>query len=135
MLNSKLKNIVFFWFAKYFILYIFILIKNQDYTLLSVHELKSGGDVFYYLWTFLFIPTVTGLILIAPLYYSFKIENPLLFSMTVIVLLILDYLGYSYFTSQKIIDFYGMVSIVIGIISFVLCFFKNLKIKFAPHLK
>ncbi len=48
MLKSSFKNIVLYTFLKYLFLYVLLMFKNNNYMLIRINDLKTGGDWFYY---------------------------------------------------------------------------------------
>lgn len=77
-----------------------MMFKNDNYGLLKVNEIKNGGDLFYYLWLFLFLPIVCMVIFSAPVYFSFKVKRPIYFTLIIIAVLIVEYFFYTWSASQ-----------------------------------
>ena len=75
MLKPTVLNILLFWFVKYIAFYVLLMFKNNNYALLKVNEIKNGGDLFYYLWLFLFLPVVCMIVFSAPIYFSFRVKS------------------------------------------------------------
>lgn len=126
--NKMLKNkILFFYLFKYIFLYIFILIKTNDYSLIHVNNIKDLGDLFYYLLLLLFLPVTNFLIFAVPIYYIFKIKNIVYFTILFLILFLLEYFIYVFFTSQHHIDINGLFNALFGLIIFGVIFFKKIK--------
>ncbi len=124
MLRPVFKNILLFFFVKYLLFYILLMFKNNDYSLVQLNKLRNFQDVFYYLWIFLFLPITCVIIFSAPIYFSFKLKNELLFVTLVVTVFVAEYFIYVYFTSNKYLDVNGIYN---GILSFILffLFFRN----------
>jgi len=120
-------NILLYLFVKYIVFYIFLMFKNADFKLLEVNNIKKGEDLFYYLWLILFLPLVQILIFSAPLYYSFKVKNPLYFLLIISIIFIAEYFIYVFFTSDKHVDMNGIYNGIIGALLLLLFFFKYIK--------
>jgi hypothetical protein len=95
--------------------------KNNNYALLKVNEIKNGGDLFYYLWLFLFLPTICMIVFSAPIYFSFRVKSQIYFTLIIAAVLIAEYFIYTWSASQANM----MIGVYNGIISllFLLMFF------------
>lgn len=123
MLKPTVLNILLFWLVKYIALYIFLMFKNGNYALLKVHELKSGEDLFYYLWLFLFLPVMCMIVFSAPMYLSFKVKNLIYYVLIMMVILLAEYFLYTWLASQANLMnglYNGIISVV-----FLLLFFRK----------
>jgi len=121
MLKPTVLNILLFWFVKYIALYMHLMFKNNNYALLKVNEIKNGGDLFYYLWLFLFLPTICMIVFSAPIYFSFRVKSQIYFTLIIAAVLIAEYFIYTWSASQANM----MIGVYNGIISllFLLMFF------------
>lgn len=125
MLKPNIKNLLFYIFFKYLIFYIFMMFKNSNFALIDVFELKTLEDLFYYLWTFLFLPTLISVILLVPLNYSFKIKNGLYFLLMINLVLIAEYFIYTFLASQMNL-WNGIYNAVISLLFLGLFFYKHI---------
>lgn len=98
-------------YLKYFLFYILMMFKNDNYALISVENLKTFQDIFYYLFMFLSLPTLFTIVLIVPIYYIFKLKNLYIFYSLIFILLSIEYLIYTYLASQ--LDYLNGVYLVI----------------------
>ncbi len=123
MLSPRIPNILLFWIVKYVAFYVFMMFKSNNYFLIKVNDIKNGSDLFYYLWLFLFLPVVSMIILSAPLYFSFKVKGLIYFLLIISVVLVAEYLIYTWSASQANL----MNGVYNGIISilFLLLFFHR----------
>jgi hypothetical protein len=104
--------------------------KNSNYALIEIGNLNSFGDVFYYLWIFLFLPFVCFVLFSAPIYYSFSKRNLNIFMLVSAGMLIAEYIVYIYLASQS--NWYnGMFNAIISIVFFPLVFWKEIGELFA----
>jgi hypothetical protein len=129
-MKISFKKIFLFMFLKYFVFYVFMMFKNSNYALIEIGNLNSFGDVFYYLWIFLFLPTVCYALFSAPIYYSFSKRNLNIFMLVNVGILIAEYIVYTYLASQS--NWYnGMFNAIISIVCFPLVFWKEIGELFA----
>jgi hypothetical protein len=99
--------------------------KNENYQLLEVRSLKNGADLFYYLWVILFLPIVFSVLFSGPVYYLLKIKTFIYFILLFCVLLVLEYVLYSYLASEANL-YNGIFNVIIGVILFFFMFYKRL---------
>jgi hypothetical protein len=125
MLKPSFRNIALFWFIKYMLFYILRMFKIHDFTLLEINQLRNAQDVFYYLWIFLFMPVVCIIILAAPMYFVFRIKNGFLFLLLIYLILIIEYILYTYFASQSNLT-NGLYNGLISILILILFYFKSI---------
>ena len=123
MLKPRFLNIIFYIFVKYVVFYVFMMFKNHIFTLIEINELKTGSAVFFYLWTFLFLPVVCCVVFSAPIYYTFKLKRTLYFVLSISAILMAEYFLYTYFASESDLK-NGIYNGVISIL-FLLLFFYN----------
>lgn len=130
MFKPTLFNIIFYIFFKYLIVYVIFMIATNDYRMLQISNIKSGQDLFYYLWLMTFLPIVSIVLFSIPYFFSFRIRNNRMFVTAILAILFLEYLFYVYFNSQKQIDLYGVSMVSISLIVFYLFFFKRINLFF-----
>lgn len=124
MFRPSFLNILIFWFAKYLALYIVLMFKNNNYALVKVNEIKSGGDLFYYLWIFLFLPVVVSILFSAPMHYLLKLKNAIHFSLLVSFILLAEYFLYTWLASQSNLA-NGLINGAISVLFIMLFFFRH----------
>jgi hypothetical protein len=129
MLKPNFKYIPLFFLIKYFLFYIFLMIKNNDYTLIQITSLKNSEDVFFYLWLFLFLPVSCTILFSAPIYFAFKVKHGIYFILLVTAFLMAEYFFYTYFASP--LDLMnGVYNAIISLLFFVAFFFKYIGLPF-----
>jgi len=96
----------------------------------GVFNIKDGTDLFYYLWIILFFPILDIILFSIPLYYSLKTKNKVYFILNLLTVFIIEYLMNVYFTSQKIFDIDVLLKVIIGVIVFLIFFYKSIFEKF-----
>ncbi len=131
MLKINYLNICFYLLINCIIFYLFLMIMNNDFTMLKgVFNIKDGTDLFYYLWIILFFPILDIILFSIPLYYSLKTKNKVYFILNLLTVFIIEYLMNVYFTSQKIFDIDVLLKVIIGVIVFLIFFYKSIFEKF-----
>ncbi len=126
MLKPKLQNIIIFIFVKYIVFYIFIMFKNNNYSLIRIEKLKNFQDLLYYFILFLSLPIIFSILFIIPLNYALKTRNNNGFILSVLGILIFEYLIYTYLASQT--NFLnGIYNCIITTLILILFFFKSIK--------
>ena len=123
-MKISVRKILIFILLKYFVFYVFMMFKNQNYALIEIGDLNSFGDVFYYLWIFLFLPIVCFALFSVPIYYSFSKRNLNIFMLVSAGILIAEYVVYTYLASQS--NWYnGIFNAIISVVCFPLVFWKE----------
>lgn len=125
MLKPTVLNILLFWFVKYIAFYVLLMFKNNNYALLKVNEIKNGGDLFYYLWLFLFLPVVCMIVFSAPIYFSFRVKSLIYFALIIAAILIVEYLFYTWSASQANL-MNGVYNGIISLLFLLLFFFRHI---------
>ncbi len=125
MLKPNIKNLLFYIFFKYLIFYIFMMFRNNNFALIEIFDLKTLEDLFYYLWTFLFLPVLISIILLVPLNYTFKIKNGLYFLLVINLVLVTEYFIYTFLASQLNL-WNGIYNAIIGLLLLGLFFYKEI---------
>jgi len=123
MLRPTFLTIGLFFFIKYFVFYIFMMFKNKNYSLINIYNMNSAEDLFYYLWTFLFLPIVSFIFFSLPIYFSFKVSNRIYFPIIIGAVLVAEYFVYTYLASPSDC-LNGVFNTVIGIMFFFLLFYR-----------
>ena len=111
---------------KYLFFYTILMVLNNDFKLLQINNIHDGGDLFYYLWIVLFFPIVDFILFSAPLYLSFKIKYFVNFTCVFVLILIVEYFVYAFFTSQKIYSRDSLIKVIINIIVLFIMFRKKI---------
>lgn len=134
MIKPNYKNVLLFILMKYLLFYIFLMLKNENYTLIRINDLKTSDDWFYYLWIFLFMPCLVSIFFSAPIYFSFRIKKFPIFVFLIGVIFLAEYFLYTYFASQTdLIN--GVYNGVISVLLFVLFFYKHIALLFKQFRK
>lgn len=129
MLQLNKLNICVSIILKYFIFYILLMFINKEFKLLEISNVKNGQDLFYYLWVVLFFPILDMILFAIPLYFSFKAKI-FIFVISTFVILLIEYLLYAFFTSQKLIDRDAFLKIIINVFVLYFFFYKVIRLKF-----
>jgi len=125
MFKNSFKNIMLYIFVKYLIFYVVLMFKNNNYMLIRIDELKTGGDWFYYLWIFLYLPIVSTILFSVPIYFSFKLKKILLFTLLLGAVFVAEYFLYTYLASTTD-RMNGIYLEIIGILIFLLFFYRHI---------
>lgn len=126
MFRPVFLSIVLYFFMKYLAFYMLLMFKNSDFYLLETGSIKTSGDLFYYLWLFLFLPVVCTAIFSVPLYFSFRVHNVIYFFLIVSLILVAEYFVYTYFASQAdLVN--GLYNALISILFLLLFFFRSIR--------
>lgn len=134
MFKTSFKNITLYIFIKYLIFYVVLMFKNNNYMLIRIDELKTGGDWFYYLWIFLYLPIVSTILSSVPIYFSFKLKKNLLFTLLIGAVFIAEYFLYTYLASTTD-RMNGVYLEIIGILIFLLFFYRHIVLIFRQQAK
>jgi hypothetical protein len=129
MFKPSFLNILFFWIIKYIAFYILMMFKNQNYALIQLSDLKNGRDIFYYLWMFLFLPTLFIILFSVPQFLSFRIKNPVYLVILLAVIFVLEYILYTCLASTSDL-MNGIYNGIISVIVYLLFFFNRIKLVF-----
>lgn len=125
MLKPTILNILLFWFVKYIAFYILMMFKNNNFALLKVNEIKTGEDLFFYLWLFLFLPVASMLVFTAPVYYSFKTRSIVYFILIIGIVLLAEYFGYTFSASTSDLT-NGIYNGIFSILFLLLFFYRHI---------
>lgn len=127
MIVSK-KKVALFFFLKYLVLYLFLMVKNSNYKILKPSNYSSLEDISYYLLLFLPLPIIMLLVFSVPIYYSLKSEKTLFFTGVFVLFLVLEYFIYTHLTSQQHIDKNGLFNALISLLVFTVVFREKIKL-------
>ena len=125
-MKISIRKILLFMMLKYLVFYIFMMFKNSNYALIEIGDLNSFGDIFYYLWIFLFLPIVCFVLFSVPIYYSFSKRNLNFFLLINAGILIAEYILYTFLASESNL-FNGMFNAIISLLCFPVIFWKEIR--------
>jgi len=127
MVKPRVLTILVYFLSKYLAFYVFLMFKNNDFTLVRFSALRGFEDVFFYLWMFLFLPIVCFLVLGAPLYSALRnVRSPVLLLMILSGVVVLEYFMYTYLASQaNWVN--GIYNGLISVLLLFLFFYKRIK--------
>lgn len=128
MLKPNLKNSILFIFAKYLVFYIFMMFKNQDYTLISIFKLKTFVGWLYYLYLFLSLPIAYSMLFIVMLHYAITAKNLWKCISVLTVIFGLEYVVYTAMASSSNY-FTGLYNAVLSAGVLWLFFYKSVRSK------
>ena len=133
MLKPKLINIVFYFFIKYILFYVFMMFRNNDFTFIQIKDLRNGEDWFLYLWMFLFLPVLCSFLFAAPIYYIFKVKSIVYFILLIGLVFTAEYFLYTYFASQ--LDLMnGVYNEIISLLLWLIFFFKSISLIYKQRI-
>lgn len=125
-MRPRIINIILYILIKYFIFYIILAIKNENYAVFQMNNIKSYEDFLFYLFLFLSLPTISIVLFSVPFFYIFKIRKTLLFFILLLIVFVIEYFIYTYLASET--DFFnGIYLTSVGIILFFVFYFKAIK--------
>jgi hypothetical protein len=116
MLKPTICNVVLYFLVKYLLFYAGNIVYQGSYQWLDLSTLKTGQDVFYWLWMFGFLPVVSIVLFAVPLALVLRLSRPVSFSCAVVAFVMVDYAFYVFFNSQKPLDAYGLYYEIIGLV-------------------
>ena len=129
MLRPNFLNILFFILAKYLAFYFFMIVKNHDFKLFKLDNVSSGSSLSYFIIIMLPLPLISMIIFSMPLYFSFKLKRIILFLMAVFFTILLECAVYVFLTSQNYLDLNGFYNGVIGVVLFIILFYRSIIVK------
>jgi len=129
MLSINVRNLTLLIFLKYFLFYIYIMLKNGDYTLIKVNAIKSGRDLLYYCWLFFSLPTIMSIIFVPAFILVFRYAKSYYFLSAVLGLFGIEYFLYTYLASQ-LNPFNGLFIVLVGMLIGFLFFYRHIKKSF-----
>ena len=96
-----LRQVAIFFFLKYILFYVFLMLKNKNYQLIRTDSFTSWQDWFYYLFLILFLPTIELILFYPFIHWLLKVKNKITFWVTLIPFLAVEYLFYTYLASSS----------------------------------
>ncbi len=125
MFKTSFLNVLLYIFIRYIVFYIFLMLKNNDFNLLKWKNITDGSSLTYFLLV-MSIPIILSMLLFsAPIYYSFKTNRRIWFTLIISIVFAGEYFIYVWGTSQKYFqDMNGVYNLIIGLIVFALFFYK-----------
>lgn len=115
MLQPTIRHVVLYFLLKYALFYAGNIVYQGSYQWLDLSTLKTGQDVFYWLWIFGFLPVVSIVLFAVPLSLILRLSRPVLFSGALAAFVGVDYALYVFFNSEKALDAYGLYHEIIGL--------------------
>lgn len=115
MLKPTIGNVVLYFLVKYLLFYTGNIVYQGNYQWLNLSDLKSGQDVFYWLWMFGFLPVASLVLFAVPLSLILRLSRPIPFSGGLAGFIAADYTFYVLLNSQKPLDTYGLYHEIIGL--------------------
>lgn len=123
MLKPTFLNICIFLFTKCIIFYFFLMIINNDFTMLKgVFHIKNGKDLFYYLWIVLVFPILDIVFFSLPIYYFLKKKK--IWLSVIFACFIIEYILFVY-SKKNIINTDAIANFIISTILFIFIFLQN----------
>ncbi len=104
-----------YFLLKYLLFYAGNIVYQSSYQWLNLSTLKSGQDVFYWLWMFGFLPVLSILLFVMPLWLILHLSRPSSFSCALACFVGVDYAFYVFFNSRNSLDAYGLYHEIIGL--------------------
>jgi hypothetical protein len=101
------------------------MIKNADYRIIEIENIKNGGSLTYIFYAMLPLPIVSAVLFSFPLYFLFKIKNTIFFISLLFAIFVADSILYIYSTSENLNDFNGIISIAVSCCLFILFFIRR----------
>jgi hypothetical protein len=136
MLTTKYRNIVFFIFSKYLIFSIVLAFLDNRFKSIVLDNSKTTADLMvnsfhYFIYVILAIIVYVAIFSL-PYYFAFKINNKIIFILTISLIFFGESLFYVWFNSPGNLR-NGEIDLLVGILTMLLFFFKPLKQKFVAH--
>lgn len=129
MIKISIQKIFVFMFVKYFIFYIYMMIKTNNYTLIEFNNINSTDDLIYYLLLFLPLPILSFILFTVPIKLAFNSIHFLKFFLIIIFIFFVEGIIYTYLASQTNY-LNGLFNFVISIITLFILFYSELKLKY-----
>lgn len=126
-MRPKFSQIALYLFTKYFIFYIFMMFKNNDFKIFEIDNLRQGHTLTYFIFIMLPLPIVSMILFSIPLFFLLKLRNIIYIVVSLFIFLLADYFVYVILTSRNFIDLNGFYSGVISLLFFFLFFYKYFK--------
>ncbi len=124
-----------YFLLKYLLFYAGNILYQGSYQWLDLTALKSGQDVFYWLWIFGFLPVVSIVLFAVPLSLILHSSRPFSFSCALAGFVAVDYAFYVFFNSQQPLDAYGLYHEIIGLAVLAFLFHGRIRAIFSGTAK
>ena len=125
MKKVKYNTILLSILLKYVLFYVVLMLLNNNTKILEVGNIRSGQDLFYYLWITLFFPILDVIFFSLPIYFSFQLKKPIIFVICIAIILTLEYLVYAFLTNGKPYNRDSLIKILINSLVLVVIFRNN----------
>lgn len=127
MLKPKFGGILIYFLIKYIVVYVLFILIYHNYGMIEhIKDIETSIDLFFYLWMVLFLPLTDVVIFSLPFLFLFRLNNKIYLMGCLIIILILEYLVYVYFTSQEIMSSKGIAIELIGLVLFCCLFYRRI---------
>lgn len=127
MLKPKFGGILIYFLIKYIVVYVLFIFIYHNYGMIEhIKDIETSIDLFFYLWMVLFLPLTDVVIFSLPFLFLFRLNNKIYLMACLIIILILEYLVYVYFTSQEIMSSKGIAIELIGLVLFCYLFYRRI---------
>lgn len=127
MLKPKFGSILIYFLIKYIVVYALLMFIYHNYGMIEhIKDIETGADLFLYLWMVLFLPITDVVIFSFPFLFLFRLNNKALLVVCLIIIVILEYLVYVYFTSMEIMSSGGIIIESIGFALFCFLFYRRI---------
>jgi hypothetical protein len=137
MLKPKYSNILLCLLAKYSIFFLILGFKGNRFEKMVLLNSENTQDfftnLFYYLIYVLIFIIFLILIFSAPIYYSLKLKKVTSFIFTISLILLLEYLVYTYLASQTNL-WNGIYNAIISLLFLGLFFYKHIVSMFKERI-
>ncbi|MBE0393814.1 hypothetical protein BJQ96_03687 [Flavobacterium sp. PL0002] len=127
MYKPTIKNILLCIFTKYIAFYVFLMFKRNDFSMLEANDI--GNKLLYFLLMMLPLSIVSMLLFLWPIIYSFKMKNLICFIFIINLVLLIEYLVYTYLASQSNL-WNGIYLTIISLLFLGLFFYKHIILMF-----
>lgn len=126
----KLSKILSYIFISNFCFYLIEMMKSNSCKALDISKIRGFQDLFLYLFLMLFFPIIEIILVAYPFKMIFeKVKNVFLFWLLILVIFVVEYFIYVYFTNQKIYNVDAFIKVGIAIVFFLVFFMKDILTK------
>lgn len=123
-MKTNFRNFASYFFLEHLSLYILLMIIQKQTVLFEFYKISTFEDLFYFVYLFGAMPTLSFILFSIPLYNIFRIENKLLFTISLSSVFIVESLLYSYLASPGNYN-YGFYKMIFGISIMTIMFYKS----------
>ncbi len=124
MLSVSYKNIFLYMLVKYFCFYLLLMFFQNNFWILKISEFKDLAEWVYLAFILLLLPVIVMLLCYWPIYFALKQKVFVRFLIIVFFCFVGEYFVYVYFTSQRHVDWYGILNVLMSIGFLALFFYK-----------